>query len=59
MPNTPLQRQPNSAPKRKAVFETPSVPKVNKSENMSSPSDARANFTNGLYVASAFLQNDG
>lgn len=50
VPNTPLQYQPNSTPKRKSAFETPSAPKVNKSDNLSSPSDARANLTDGLYV---------
>ena len=50
MPNTPLQPQPNGAPKRKAMFETPSIPKLNKSETMSSPSDARPNLADGSYV---------
>ena len=42
MPNTPIpQRSTNG--KRKAAFDTPAVPKFNKSEGMSSPSDAKTN----------------
>ena len=44
VPNTPVpQRSTNGSAKRKAAFETPSVPKFNKAEGMSSPSDARTN----------------
>lgn len=50
VPNTPLpQRSTNGAMKRKAAFDTPAVPKFNKSDGMSSPSDARTNGnTNGV-----------
>lgn len=42
VPNTPVpQRSSNGATKRKAVFDTPAVPKFNKADGMSSPSDAR------------------
>lgn len=44
VPNTPLpQRSTNGATKRKAIFDTPGVPKFNKTDGMSSPSDARIN----------------
>lgn len=59
VPNTPLQPRTNSAPRRKAAFETPSISKVNKSEIMSSPSDARSNLTDGLYVARAPDRHSG
>ena len=44
VPNTPLQKKSISgATKRKAPYETPAVPKFNKSDGMSSPVDARTN----------------
>ena len=50
VPNTPVpQRSTNGAMKRKADFDTPAVPKFNKADGMSSPSDARGNNnTNGV-----------
>ena len=46
VPNTPIpQRSTNGATKRKAAFDTPVVPKFNKAEGMSSPSDAKTNGT--------------
>ena len=49
VPNTPMPyRSTNGSTKRKAAFETPAVPKFNKADGMSSPSDARTNgSTNG------------
>lgn len=49
-PSTPLQsRSANGPTKRKSTFETPAVPKFNKADGMSSPSDARQNGnTNGV-----------
>ncbi|KAL8786008.1 MAG: hypothetical protein Q9195_008389 [Heterodermia aff. obscurata] len=41
VPNTPSQRPPTGASKRKAVFETPAQPKAAKANGTSSPSDAR------------------
>ena len=42
VPNTPVpQRSTSGATKRKVAFDTPAVPKFNKSDGMSSPSDAR------------------
>ena len=42
--NTPVpQRSTNGTMKRKAAFDTPTVPKFNKVDGMSSPSDARTN----------------
>ncbi len=44
VPNTPVpHRSTNGATKRKAPFDTPAVPKFNKADGMSSPSDARTN----------------
>ena len=43
VPNTPVPQRANNSSKRKAVFETPAVPKFNKTDGMSSPSDARTN----------------
>ena len=44
VPITPIpQRFTNSAMKRKAAFDTPVVPKFNKADGMSSPSDGRTN----------------
>ncbi len=44
VPNTPVpQRSTNGAMKRKAAFDTPAVPKFNKTDGMSSPSDVRTN----------------
>lgn len=43
VPNTPVpRRSATGSAKRKAAFETPTVPKFNKTEGMSSPNDARA-----------------
>jgi len=43
VPNTPVpRRSATGSAKRKAAFETPTVPKFNKTDGMSSPSDARA-----------------
>ncbi|KAL8846255.1 MAG: hypothetical protein Q9221_008645 [Calogaya cf. arnoldii] len=39
---TPIQRSTGGSNKRKAPFETPSVPKFSKSDGMSSPSDGRS-----------------
>ena len=41
VPNTPSQRPPTGASKRKAIFETPAQPKAARANGMSSPSDAR------------------
>lgn len=38
--NTPVSQR-NGSVKRKSAFETPAVPKFNKADGMSSPSDAR------------------
>lgn len=46
VPNTPLPRANNSTAKRKAAFETPSVPKVPRANGMSSPSDSREDSKN-------------
>lgn len=44
VPHTPVPQRPtNGATKRKAAFDTPAVPKFNKADGMSSPSDARPN----------------
>lgn len=44
VPSTPVPQRPtNGATKRKAAFDTPAVPKFNKADGMSSPSDARTN----------------
>ena len=44
VPNTPVpQRSTNGSTKRKAAFDTPAVPKFNKADGMSSPSDAKTN----------------
>lgn len=46
VPNTPIpQRSTNGTMKRKAAFDTPAVPKFNKIDGMSSPSDGRTNGT--------------
>ena len=42
LPNTPRVKVNNGGPKRKAVFETPMIPKVSKSTEKSSPTDGRA-----------------
>ena len=43
VPNTPVPQRVNGSIKRKSAFETPAVPKFNKADGMSSPSDARSN----------------
>lgn len=44
VPNTPVrQRSAQGSMKRKSAFGTPAVPKFNKANGMSSPSDARTN----------------
>lgn len=55
VPNTPVpQRSVNGSTKRKSAFDTPAVPKFNKANGMSSPSDARANGrTNGVQYVDA------
>ena len=49
VPNTPLQHRSSGSVKRKAAFETPPVPKFQKADGMSSPTDARAGgLPNGI-----------
>lgn len=48
VPNTPVPQRANSLTKRKSAFETPAVPKFNKANGMSSPSDARTNGTTSM-----------
>ncbi|KAL2048259.1 hypothetical protein N7G274_000170 [Stereocaulon virgatum] len=48
VPNTPVPQRTNGSTKRKSAFETPAVPKFNKADGMSSPSDARTNGTTSL-----------
>ena len=45
VPNTPVPQRANASIKRKSAFETPAVPKFNRADGMSSPSDARSNGT--------------
>ena len=45
VPNTPAPQRANGSIKRKSAFETPAVPKFNRADGMSSPSDARSNGT--------------
>ncbi|KAL8949028.1 MAG: hypothetical protein Q9222_004837 [Ikaeria aurantiellina] len=61
---TPLQQSSSTGNKRKAINETPSVPKVSKANGMSSPSDgrslpSRANQKDTSSVAFAERQNPG
>lgn len=59
VPNTPVpQRSANGSVKRKSAFESPAVPKFNKADGMSSPSDARTGsnakgmqYVDGLLIA--------
>ena len=57
VPNTPVPQCANSLTKRKSAFETPAVPKFNKANGMSSPSDIRTNGT--TCVAFSERQNAG
>ncbi|KAK0507767.1 hypothetical protein JMJ35_009656 [Cladonia borealis] len=48
VPNTPVPQRANGSIKRKSAFETPAVPKFNRADGMSSPSDARSNGTQSV-----------